>query len=145
MHAAVTAGTHAGGRGCLRQHWLMRPKAPPTVRGGERGGQGAEAVAVFSGQAAGPVQTSQAEAWLWGRRQREKTSFTVINKRYGSRGALHNRQHTGKSVGQFDWAVLKSRYNFLLYCQTVEDKNKERWLWIGSVAYKSVYDKIIQK
>ncbi len=120
----------------------MRPKAPPTVRGGERGGQAAGAVAVFSGQAAGPVQTSQAEAWLWGRRQREKTSFTVINKRYGSRGALHNRQHTGKSVGQFDWAVLKSRYNFLLYCQTVEDKNKERWLWIGSVAYKSVYDKI---
>lgn len=40
----------------------MRPKAQPTVRGGERGGQGAGAVAVFSGQAAGPVQSSKAEA-----------------------------------------------------------------------------------
>lgn len=121
MHAAVTAGTHArthaGGRGCVWKHWLTRAKAPPTVRGKSKKGK------VLGRWRYCPVQTVQAEVWLWGRGRWLQTSFTVINERYGC-GALHDLQHTGhrQIVDWFDWVVLKSGSIFLLYCQIVDDK-----------------------
>lgn len=89
---------------------------------GEHGG--VVMVAVFPRQAVGPIQASQAETLAWGWDWRKQTSFIVNYK--GFSRMLHCPPLWESLIGcYFNCTILKSRSNFLLYCQTMKDRNSK--------------------